>query len=75
MSLDVVSLQIKTFGKTFANYTSFLRIFETKFDFFSIGAGEGGLGGGRRIFFLRATLGRVHTNTDMFENRDFFLHY
>ena len=49
MSLDGVSLQIKTFGKTFANYTSFLRIFETKFDFFSIGAG-GGVGGKEDIF-------------------------
>ena len=51
MSLDGVSLQIKTFGKTFANYTSFLRIFETKFDFFSIGAGGGGRWGEGGYFF------------------------
>ena len=51
MSLDGVSLQIKTFGKTFANYTSFLRIFETKFDFFfHWGGGGGGRGEGGYFF-------------------------
>jgi len=45
MFLDSVSIQPETFGKTFANYTSFLRILTTKFDCFSIG--------GKGIFFRR----------------------
>ena len=34
MSLDGVCIQMKPFGKNFENYTSFLRIFTTKFEFF-----------------------------------------